>query len=150
MVHFKERDLRIEKIEKAKIYLSRNDLDAYTGKAFFLKVQKFGRAGRDIDDTAFAERAAIGDTDDHPFHIGQIGDTQKSAERMFPVSRHQFVSVMDPSAGCLTPVETVMIIRSKPLLLPPCGIGGCESDQQKDDMYQTKGHTCYRFYSTIT
>ena len=75
MVHFKERDLRIEKIEKAKIYLSRNDLDAYTGKAFFLKVQKFGRTGRDIDDTAFTERAAIGDTDDHPFHIGQIGDT---------------------------------------------------------------------------
>lgn len=80
MIHFQKRNLGIEKIEKAEIYFTRNDLDTDTGKTFFLKAQKFGRTGRDIDDTALAERPAVGDTNDHPLHIGQVGDTQKSAE----------------------------------------------------------------------
>ena len=82
MIHFQKRNLGIEKVEEAKIYLARNNLDTDTGKTFLLKIQKFGRTGRDIDDTSFAERTAIGDTDDHPLHIGQVGDTQESAERL--------------------------------------------------------------------
>ena len=75
MVHFQKRNLGIEKIEKAEIDFTRNDLDTDTGKTFFLKAQKFGRTDRDIDDTALAERPAVSDTDDHPLHIGQIGDS---------------------------------------------------------------------------
>lgn len=50
MIHFQKRNLGIEKVEEAKIYLARNDLDTDTGKTFLLKIQKFGRTGRDIDD----------------------------------------------------------------------------------------------------
>ena len=94
MIHFQKRNLGIEKIEKAEIDFTRNDLDTDTGKTFFLKAQKFGRTDRDIDDTALAERPAVGDTDDHPLHIGQIGDTQKSAERIGPVGSDQLVRIM--------------------------------------------------------
>ena len=99
MIHFQKRNLRIEKVEEAKIYLARNDLDTDTGKTFLLKTQKFGRTGRDIDDTSFAERTAIGDTDDHPPHIGQVGDTQESTERIRTMGGNQFVFVMNASTG---------------------------------------------------
>ena len=145
MIHFQKRNLGIEKIEKAEIDFTRNDLDTDTGKTFFLKAQKFGRTDRDIDDTALAERPAVGDTDDHPLHIGQIGDTQKSAERIGPVGSDQLVRIMDPATGSLTPVETVVVIRSKPFLLAPHFPLARESDQQEKDMYQTEGHTHYRF-----
>lgn len=145
MIHFQKRNLGIEKIEKAEIDFTRNDLDTDTGKAFFLKAQKFGRTDRDIDDTALAERPAVGDTDDHPLHIGQIGDTQKSAERIGPMGSDQLVRIMDPATGSLTPVETVVVIRSKPFLLAPHFPLARESDQQEKDMYQTEGHTRYRF-----
>ena len=135
MIHFQKRNLRIEKVEEAKIYLARNDLDTDTGKTFLLKIQKFGRTGRDIDDTSFAERTAIGDTDDHPLHIGQVGDTQESAERICAVGSNQLIRIMD----------TVVVIRSKPFLLAPHIPRARESDQQKDDMYQAEGHTRYRF-----
>ena len=94
MIHFQKRNLGIEKVEEAKIYLARNDLDTDTGKTFLLKIQKFGRTGRDIDDTSFAERTAIGDTDDHPLHIGQVGDTQESAERICAVGSNQLIRIM--------------------------------------------------------
>ena len=145
MIHFQKRNLRIEKVEEAKIYLARNDLDTDTGKTFLLKTQKFGRTGRDIDDTSFAERTAIGDTDDHPLHIGQVGDTQESTERIRAVGSDQLIRIMDPPAGGLTAVETVVVIRSKPFLLTPHIPRARESDQQKDDMYQAEGHTRYRF-----
>ena len=45
MIHFQKRNLRIEKVEEAKIYLARNDLNTDTGKTFLLKTQKFGRTG---------------------------------------------------------------------------------------------------------
>ena len=130
MIHFQKRNLGIEKVEEAKIYLARNDLDTDTDKTFLLKIQKFGRTGRDIDDTSFAERTAIGDTDDHPLHIGQVGDTQESAERICAVGSNQLIRIMDPPAGGLTAPH---IPRAR------------ESDQQKDDMYQAEGHTRYRF-----
>ena len=110
MIHFQKRNLGIEKVEEAKIYLARNDLDTDTGKTFLLKIQKFGRTGRDIDDTSFAERTAIGDTDDHPLHIGQVGDTQESAERICAVGSNQLIRIMDPPAGGLTAVETVVVL----------------------------------------
>lgn len=103
MIHFQKRNLGIEKIEKAEIDFTRNDLDTDTGKTFFLKAQKFGRTDRDIDDTALAERPAVSDTDDHPLHIGQIGDTQKSAERIGPVGSDQLVRIMDPATAALRP-----------------------------------------------
>ena len=145
MIHFQKRNLGIEKVEEAKIYLARNNLDTDTGKTFLLKIQKVGRTGRDIDDTSFAERTAIGDTDDHPLHIGQVGDTQESAERICAVGSNQLIRIMDPPAGGLTAVETVVVIRSKPFLLAPHIPRARESDQQKDDMYQAEGHTRYRF-----
>ena len=123
MIHFQKRNLRIEKVEEAKIYLARNDLNTDTGKTFLLKTQKFGRTGRDIDDTSFAERT----------------------ERIRAVGSDQLIRIMDPPAGGLTAVETVVVIRSKPFLLAPHIPRARESDQQKDDMYQAEGHTRYRF-----
>jgi len=61
------------------------------------------------------------------------------------VGSDQFVRIMDPATGSLTPVETVVVIRSKPFLLTPHLPRARESDQQKDDMYQAEGHTRYRF-----
>ena len=57
----------------------------------------------------------------------------------------QLVRIMDPATGSLTPVETVVVIRSKPFLLAPHFPLARESDQQEKDMYQTEGHTRYRF-----
>lgn len=145
MIHFQKRNLGIEKIEQAEIDLTRNDLDTDTGKPFLLKTQKFGRTGRDIDDTPLAERPPIGDTDDHPLHIGQVGDTQESAERIRAVGSDQFVRIMDPTTGGLTAVKTVVVIRSKPFLLAPYLPPARENGQQKKDMYQAEGHTRYRF-----
>lgn len=119
MIHFQKRNLGIEKVEEAKIYLARNNLDTDTGKTFLLKIQKFGRTGRDIDDTSFAERTAIGDTDDHPLHIGQVGDTQESAERICAVGSNSSSASWTRPLGGLTAVETVVVIRSKPFLLAP-------------------------------